>query len=391
MQVGSGILIDEDGHILTNNHVVEGADEIRVRLYDKREFKATVIGHDKATDLAVLKLDETPTDIKPLKLGDSDKITVGEWVLAIGSPFGFERSVTSGIVSAKGRNSYRGGLPAYQNYIQTDAAINQGNSGGPLVNLDSEVIGINTWIFTGGGQGSIGMGFSIPSNTAKYVVEQLIKNGSVSRGWLGINIQKMNADLAEAFGLSRPHGALVGTVLENSPADKAGLKAGDIIIEYAEAYIETSSDLRDFVAETPYDTEVNLTIIRENKEMVIPVIITLRKDEGQLALRGEKQENTTTQSLGFSAGVPSKEALRALGLENEQGAFVTSVEKGSPAEQAGFLVGDFIQRLNNKDIKNTDDLREVLAKTTDEMLLVVVIRINSRTRKHARIFLAIKN
>ncbi len=264
--LGSGFIIDKDGYIITNNHVVEGADEIKVKLADKREFKARVVGRDPKTDLALIKISSIFKDLPTLPLGDSDKIRVGDWVLAIGNPFGLEHTVTQGIISATGRVI---GSGPYDNFLQTDAPINPGNSGGPLINLKGEVIGINTAIIASGQ----GIGFAIPSNMAKTVITQLKEKGKVTRGWIGVSIQSMTPELAQSFGLKDTRGALVADIVPGGPADKAGLKRGDIIISFDGKEINEMSELPRIVAETPIGKTVNLKIIRNGKEKVLKITI----------------------------------------------------------------------------------------------------------------------
>ncbi len=264
--LGSGFIIDKDGYIITNNHVVEGADEIRVKLADKREFRARVVGRDPKTDLALIKISSVFKDLPTLPLGDSDKIRVGDWVLAIGNPFGLEHTVTQGIISATGRVI---GSGPYDNFLQTDAPINPGNSGGPLINLKGEVIGINTAIIASGQ----GIGFAIPSNMAKSVISQLKEKGKVTRGWIGVSIQSLTPELARSFGLKETKGALVADVEPGGPADLAGIKRGDIIISFNEIEIKEMSDLPRIVAETPIGKTVNVKIIRNGKEKVLRITI----------------------------------------------------------------------------------------------------------------------
>lgn len=264
--LGSGFIIDKDGYIITNNHVVEGADEIKVKLADKREFKAKVVGRDPKTDLALIKISSIFKDLPTLPLGDSDKIRVGDWVLAIGNPFGLEHTVTQGIISATGRVI---GSGPYDNFLQTDAPINPGNSGGPLINLKGEVIGINTAIIASGQ----GIGFAIPSNMAKTVITQLKEKGKVIRGWIGVSIQTLTPELAQSFGLKETRGALVADVVPGGPADKAGLKRGDIIISFDGKEINEMSELPKIVAETPIGKTVNVKIIRNGKEKILKMTI----------------------------------------------------------------------------------------------------------------------
>ncbi len=262
--LGSGFIIDKDGYIITNNHVVEGADEIKVKLADGREFKAKVIGRDSKTDLALIKISSVFKNLPTLSLGDSDKVRVGDWVLAIGNPFGLEHTVTQGIISASGRAI---GAGPYDNFLQTDAPINPGNSGGPLVNLKGEVIGINTAIIAGGQ----GIGFAIPSNMAKSVISQLKEKGRVTRGWIGVSIQSLTPEIAYVVGLKEPKGALVADVVPGGPADYAGIRRGDIIISFDGKTIKDISDLPKIVAQTDIGKMVEMKIIRQGKELTINI------------------------------------------------------------------------------------------------------------------------
>ena len=281
--MGSGFIVSKDGTILTNNHVVDGADEIYVRFSDRRELKATLIGSDKRSDLAVLKVDAE--ELPSVKLGKSKNLKVGEWVFAIGSPFGFDYTVTAGIVSAKGRSLPNNNNENYVPFIQTDVAINPGNSGGPLFNMDGEVVGINSQIFTRSG-GFMGVSFAIPIDVAMEVVEQLSNQGYVSRGWLGVLIQEVNKDLAESFGLDKPYGALVAQVLDDSPAEKAGIQTGDIIIEFDGEEINLSSELPQLVGRAKVGETLKLKIVRNKETKIIKLKI------GELSNEQASAENT---------------------------------------------------------------------------------------------------
>src|SRR5918992_736544 len=272
--LGSGFLIDSDGSILTNNHVVENAQKIVVKLADEQEYEAKVIGRDPKTDIAIIKI-EAKTKLTPANLGDSDGLEVGEWVMAIGNPFGLDSTVTSGIVSAKGRHIGQG---PYDNFIQTDASINPGNSGGPLINLRGEVVGINTAIFSQSG-GNVGIGFAIPINLVKELLPELKAKGKVTRGWLGVSIQRMTPEIAEGFGMEKARGALVATVIEGSPADEAGIETGDVIIEYNGQRIEESNQLPILVAQTDVGKSARLTVMRDNKQIPITVKIGELKEQ----------------------------------------------------------------------------------------------------------------
>ena len=350
--LGSGFVLEKDGYIVTNNHVVEGADEILVRFNDRKELAATLVGSDPRSDLALIKVEAD--DLPTVKLGKSGSLKVGEWVLAIGSPFGFDYSVTAGIVSAKGRS-----LPTEQNenyvpFIQTDVAINPGNSGGPLFNLDGEVVGINSQIYSNSG-GFMGVSFAIPIDVAMNAVRQLKETGRVSRGWLGVVIQEVNRDLAESFGLDRPHGALVSRVMENSPAAQAGVREGDIIVQFAGTPIDFSSELPHVVGRTPVGVDADMRVVREGEEISLTVSI------GELADRGDEQ-------LGFRSPqgeVPSRLGLAVEGLpENAEerlgvagGVRVMTAE--GPAAEAGIRAGDIITRLNNQEIVDVNSFMEV--------------------------------
>ena len=341
--LGSGFVIESDGYILTNNHVVEGADEIMVRFNDRREMTATLIGADPRSDLALLKVEAT--GLQTVRLGRSDRLKVGEWVLAIGSPFGFDYSVTAGIVSAKGRS-----LPTEQNenyvpFIQTDVAINPGNSGGPLFNLDGEVVGINSQIYSNSG-GFMGVSFAIPVDVAMDVVSQLKETGRVARGWLGVVIQEVNRDLAESFGLSRPHGALVTRVLEDGPAAKAGVREGDIIVRFNDQPIDFSSELPHVVGQSRVGSDATMLVVREGKERTLKVRVGELADRGADVAAVDAPAGTTPSRLGVAVEDPAAELRERLGIEG--GVRVVTVD-GAAAE-AGIREGDIITRLNNQEV-----------------------------------------
>jgi len=342
---GSGFIISSDGYILTNNHVVEGADEIVVALSDRREREAKLIGSDPASDLALLKIDAT--DLPIVRLGSSQALKVGEWVVAIGSPFGFELSVTAGIVSAKGRS-----LPDengnYVPFIQTDVAINPGNSGGPLFNLEGKVVGINSQIFTRSG-GFMGLSFAIPIDVAMEVVEQLKEKGFVSRGWLGVLIQRVDRDLAESFGLDRATGALITQVLADSPAEKGGLKEGDIILKFNGKAIDLSSDLPHIVGRTKAESTVDVEIVRNGKPETLPVMIGLLPDREE---RYGRVNGIPTQNRWglIVEDVPTQ--LRQH-LSIEQGVVVSRVVAG-PAQEAGMRRGDVVTDIDGEKIRDVN-------------------------------------
>ncbi len=350
---GSGVIVSEDGYVLTNNHVVTGADDVTVHLSDNRQFKAKVIGTDKATDLAVLKIDAT--GLAPATLGDSDSMEVGDWVVAIGSPFGLDQTVTAGIVSAMGRGNV--GITDYENFIQTDAAINPGNSGGPLVNLKGEVIGIDTAIASRNG-GNMGIGFAIPSNMARTVMDSLIKNGHVQRGYLGAMIQNLDPDMAASFGFHGTDGVLIGDVISDGPAAKAGLKMGDIVTRYDGKKVKNVRQLRQLVAATDPSVRVKVELVREGKPQTLIVqIAPLAGDSPSLAA----VKSTETNKLGISAQTLTQDLASQLGYTTTvKGVVVTAVEPGSAAELAGIQPKDVIVAVGNSRIANVADLTQAI-------------------------------
>jgi len=376
--LGSGFIISKDGYILTNNHVVDGASEIIVRLSDRRELVAELVGGDVRADLAVLKV-TTDEDLPVVELGKSEKLKVGEWVLAIGSPFGFDYSVTAGIVSAKGRS-----LPTAQNenyvpYIQTDVAINPGNSGGPLFNLDGEVIGINSQIYSNSG-GFMGVSFAIPIDIAMEVADQLKEDGRVSRGWLGVMIQEVSRDLAESFGLDRPHGALISKVFDDTPAAAGGLRAGDIITSFNGRSIERSSELPHFVGRVRAGDMAEVELVRDGKEM------TLELRVGELADLGEDGSRPVAGQSGGGrlglavAGLTDEEMER---LDVRDG--VRVVDVSGAAADAGIRPGDIVVRLNHQAIGSPSQLEELAESLTAGRTVPVLVLRNSNPT-----FLALK-
>jgi len=365
---GSGIIISSDGYILTNNHVVADADKLDVTLIDGRTFKAETIGTDPLTELALIKVDAK--DLAPAKLGDSDLAEIGDWVLAIGNPFGLENTVTQGIISAKGRSNTS--VAKFSDFIQTTAFINPGNSGGPLVNLKGEVIGINTWIFTGGGTGFIGIGFAVPIDMAKYVIDSLTEEGKVTRGWLGVVIQELTPDLAESFGLKDTRGVLLGDVVVDGPADKAGLKGGDVIVAYKGQQTERPSELQRKIAETKPDTKVNINAVRDGKTINFSVKIAERTLEGEPT----KEKEGGTVELGFDTDTLSSQTAALLGLADVKGVLVTRVMPGSPAYFAGLRANDVITSVNNLEITKKAEFDAALStsRNTSGVRLRVVRR-----------------
>ena len=355
--LGSGFIISEDGYILTNHHVIAGADEVIVRMSNRKEYVARIIGSDEASDVAVIKV-EADEDLPVLTFGDSDELKVGEWVLAIGSPFGFDHSVTAGIVSAKGRS-----LPTdnYVPFIQTDVAINPGNSGGPLFNLDGEVIGINSQIYSRTG-GFMGLSFAIPIEMAVDVASQIKETGSVSRGWLGVLIQEVTRELAESFGMENPHGALVAKVLDDSPAAAAGLQVGDVIVEFNGKPVVRSSGLPPLVGRAKVGKEAKVTVIRDKKERNIGVTIAeLPTTITQAAYTPEEDEIMEDTALGMKVEELGQDARKRLKVEG--GVQVVDVDESGPASEAGILKGDVIVMIDNRAIESVDDFEDV----TDEL------------------------
>ena len=363
---GSGFIISSDGLILTNNHVVSEADTITVRLADERDFKAKVIGTDPQSDVALIKIDADHLPVLPL--GDSDKLEVGEWVIAIGSPFELNQTVTVGVVSAKGRN--RIGINDYENFIQTDAAINHGNSGGPLLNIRGEAIGMNTAIFSRSG-GYMGIGFAIPINMAKAIQQQLQTKGKVTRGWLGVVIQDVDEELAKSFGLEKPRGALIREVAEKSPAAEAGLRQGDVIIQLDGVEVTDVSTLRNKVALIAPGSKIDLQVIRDGKKK--SVTIAIGEQPAELAKTTKGNGGESLQSMGLTLQNLSEELAAQFGYSPEQGVLIAEVEQGSPAEQAGLKPGQLIEELNRQRVHNLKDLRKALegAKGGDKVLLFV--------------------
>jgi len=361
--LGSGFLLDNEGYIVTNNHVVEDADQIKVRLSSEAEYDATIIGRDPKTDLALIKIDAPAKDLKPLELGDSDTIPVGSWVVAIGSPFGLEQTVTAGIVSAKGRII---GSGPYDDFIQTDASINPGNSGGPLLNLKGEVVGINTAIVASGQ----GIGFAIPINMAGGIIGQLKDSGEVSRGWLGVGIQDLTPELAEYYGIKEQEGVLVTQTYEGDPADKAGIKEGDVIVAVDDKRIASSRELSRTVAEAGVGNKMSLTVLRDGREKEVDVKLAKRPDTEPTMARGEARSD----DLGLKVREIDPEIAERLGMdENTKGVVVTGVNPDSKAAEADIRQGDVVIEINRKPVTSLEDYKDQLRKIdtgdTVQMLL----------------------
>ncbi len=376
--LGSGFLIDEKGIVVTNNHVISDAEDIIVRVNGDKEFKAEVIGSDPLSDIAVLKL-KTNEKFIPVKFGDSDKARIGDWVIAIGNPFGLGGTVTSGIISARNRSI---GLSRYEDYIQTDASINSGNSGGPLFDMNGDVIGINTAIL--GRSGSIGIGFSIPSNSAKIVIDQLIQFGETKRGWLGVRIQDVTEEIAEVEKLDKPRGALVASVADNSPSEKAGVVAGDIILEFDGEKIQQMKELPMIVAKTKVGKKVKVKIWRNKKE--IEKIITLGRletsEDFKVSKEDSKIKETIIEDLKITVRDLNKEDIKSRNLPNQtSGLVITEIDKASPLYNS-IEVNSIILEAQKKKIRNINDLKlavkQVLSSNQKTILLVIYNSKNER-------------
>lgn len=372
--VGSGFIVDPNGYILTNDHVVEDEDELTVKLSDGSEHGARVVGRDPKTDIALIKID-VDRKLPVVRLGDSAALEVGEWVLAIGNPFGLEHTVTSGIVSAKGR---RIGAGPYDNFIQTDASINPGNSGGPLINLSGEVVGVNTAIFSRGG-GNIGIGFAIPINLVKGLLPQLKDKGKVTRGWLGVLIEDVNTETATALGMTEARGALVANVTQGSPAEASGVRVGDVIVAFDGAAVGKSSDLSLIVARTPVGKSVDVMLLRDGRPVSLTVRIgRLREDEAVVALEHGNE-------LGLTVREMPRPFTGSPGSPGRRGVVVTAVESGSPAEQAGIRVGDVILEIDRKPIGGVQDFRRVVGELKEGSGILFLVR-----REDTTLFLALR-
>src|SRR5262245_20277437 len=359
--VGSGFIMSRQGYILTNNHLVEDADQIKVKLANGKEYDGKLIGGDPKTDLALVKIDGA-SDLQPIPMGNSDELKVGSWVVAVGSPFGLEQTVTAGIVSAKGRVI---GSGPYDNFIQTDASINPGNSGGPLINTKGEVVGINTAILAEGK----GIGFAIPISMAKDIAPQLQDKGHVTRGWLGVSIQEMTSELTKSFGLKDNKGALVSQVVPGSPAERAGIEQGDVIAECDGKEVTESKDLPRIVASTPVGKSVTVKLWRSGKALDRQVKIS--EMEENVAITKTASHNKT---VGISVQNLTPEIARRLRLKSEAGVLVTRVEGGSPAANAGIQTGDIIREVNRKPVKDADDLVQMIEQAKDQSNILLLVQ-----------------
>jgi serine protease Do len=377
--LGSGFIISADGFILTNKHVVEEADEIIVRMADRREFIAQLIGKDERSDVALIKIEAEALPV--VKIGSGDQLKVGEWVLAIGSPFGFDHSVTAGIVSAKGRS-----LPTenYVPFIQTDVAINPGNSGGPLFNLDGEVVGVNSQIYSDSG-GYMGLSFAIPIEVAMDVANQLQTTGKVSRGWLGVMIQDVTGELAESFSMDRPRGALIARILPNSPAESAGLQVGDVILEYNGTPLRSSSELPPLVGATNVDQPAELMILREGQEIKRQVDIGELPGDDALVWSGEySQPKAVENRLGVMVSKLTPEQRKQLSAPTDKGVMVETVT-GQAAREAGIEEGDVILMLNNQEITEVSQFNQLVQNLPAGKTVAVLVH-----RASGPIFLALR-
>ncbi|HUO76920.1 MAG TPA: DegQ family serine endoprotease, partial [Thermodesulfovibrionales bacterium] len=368
--LGSGVIVSKDGYIITNNHVVEQSEDIRVTLFDKRSFRGKIVGADPKTDIAVVKIsaDNLPT----VPWGDSDKLQVGEFVLAIGNPFGLSHTVTMGIISAVGRANV--GIADYEDFIQTDAAINPGNSGGPLVNVKGELIGINTAIFSRSG-GYQGIGFAVPSNMARLVMDQLMKEGKIVRGWLGVTIQDITPELSQKFGLKDSKGALVGDISKGSPAEKSGMMRGDVILEFNGKEVKSVGSLRNIVSQSKVGSQVKLKILRGGKEYQLTVTVAeLPKEVAGSPAEPSPEDIQKNAFSGITVMDLTREIARQLGLgANERGVVVVKIEQGSSADEAGLKKGDVIQEIDKKKVAGLGDFNKITSsiESGDTTLLFI--------------------
>jgi len=369
---GSGFIISPDGYILTNNHLIGDAEKVTVKLGENTELEAKVIGTDPESDVAVIKIDRD--NLAFLELANSDSLEVGEWVIAIGNPFGLSHSVTAGIVSAKGRSGFR--IADYEDFIQTDAAINPGNSGGPLLNLDAKVVGINTAIVSRTG-GNLGIGLAIPINMAKTAYEQLVKGGTVVRGFLGVNIQDLTAELAKSFNLKETKGVIIAEVTKDSAAEKAGLKQGDIVVEFDGRPVDKASVLQSRVATLKPGTSAKIVVLRDGDRKEFNVELGKRPPKDQLAAAGKSQ---TLEQLGISVQNLTNEMAERFGYQGLSGVVVAEVEPGSLAELAGITPGTLITEVNRKPVKNTKEFGEAVEQASKEGAVLLLLKDEQSTR-----------
>ena len=376
--LGSGFIIDAKGIVITNNHVIKGAEDIVVRVNGDKEYEATIIGKDPLSDIAVLQI-KSKDKFQPVEFGDSDKSRIGDWVIAIGNPFGLGGTVTSGIISARNRNI---GMARYEDFIQTDASINQGNSGGPLFNMDGDVIGINTAIL--GQSGSIGIGFSIPSNNAKIVIDQLIKYGETKRGWLGVRIQYVTKEIAEVAKLDKPRGALVVSVAEGSPSEKGGIKAGDIILEFDGKLINEMKELPLIVAQTEVGKNVEVKILRNQREVIKKIKLgRLETSEDFNIKKAEGPKTTIIEGLKITVRALTNKDIEARNLPKDTtGAVIVKIENDSPINYLN--VNNIIIEAQKKKIKTVGDLKNIVntvLRSADKTILIAIYNNQSQIRE----------
>ena len=381
--LGSGFIIDKSGYIITNNHVIDNAEKIMVILYDDTSFEATVVGKDPKTDVALLKINPKKTKLTAVKFGDSNKLRVGDWVMAIGNPFGFGGTVTAGIVSARGRNL----SGSYDDYIQTDASINRGNSGGPLFDMNGNVVGINTAIFSQSG-GSVGIGFAVSSNLAKQVTDQLKQYGRTKRGWLGVLIQEISKEIADSLGMKSVKGALVSSATEGGPAQKAGVKTGDVILKFNGIDIDTMKELPKVVAGTPVGKSVPLVILRNGKTITLNVVLgelELAEKENLITKSSgnKKSKSKTFEKLGFVAEELSKSNIEKFKLKKiKSGILISSVKEGSVAQEAGLLPGMVIVRVGQIEVNSIDVIEDAIKNAIKQKrkAILLLVKVESGTR-----------
>lgn len=383
--LGSGVIISSDGYIVTNNHVVQDASEITVGLQNDKKYKAKVIGTDPLTDIAVIKIEEN--NLQYARWGDSDVLRVGQWVLAIGNPFQLMHTVTAGIISAKGRAGM--GITQYEDFLQTDAAINPGNSGGALVTLDGELIGINTAIFTET-RGYMGVGFAVPSNIAKRITESLINKGKVSRGYLGVYIQNIDENLGKALGLKDTKGAMVTTVTEGTPGDKAGIKVSDVIIEVNGKAVGSTSELMNAVAAIEPGSRIPVKLLREGKEMTVFALLGERPlEQGEKGTEEKPSKEDRMTKSGFDITELTPEIAKQLGIKGEKGIVVSNVDDGSPAEDAGLFKGDLIVDLDKKPVTSVSEFRRILNESKNDVAVLRVVRVVDNAGRTGYFFIGV--